>query len=189
VSEPATGGDATPPASPSPARASKPAPPAKAAAARRGKAAALEPVGAGSPVAAHPLLKRLGEYKEFIAIIFTAATGLWLAVDYFVTRERFAEVVILNQCQLFGNVAKLSQQINDNHFRYMNNWTFEQTAPYQNKKLQNIPLTMDEVRKMHELQTALEAIKKQLDASAASAKMFEEALNTGSCDRIINFKK
>jgi predicted P-loop ATPase/GTPase len=95
----------------------------------------------------------------------------------------------LNQCQLFGNVAKLSQQINDNHYKYMSDWTFEQIFPYQQKKFQNIALAKDEARRMEELQTALDVIKKQADASAASAKIFDDALKTGNCAKLITFQK
>jgi hypothetical protein len=134
-------------------------------------------------------LKGLGEYKEFITIIAAAIGGLWLAVDYFVTRDRFAEVMVRNQCQLFANIAKLNQQINENYYRYMNDKTFEQTFPYQQKTIQNVALSMDEAKKLKDLQATLDTIKRDTEASAARAKVFDDALNTNNCDKIITFTR
>jgi hypothetical protein len=144
---------------------------------------------ASAPAATNPLLQRLGEYKEFIIIIVAALSGLWFAVDYFVTRERFAEVMISNQCQLFGNVAKLSQKINENYYRYINDRTVDQLFPYQQKTTHTTDLTVDETRRMKELQGALDLLKKEVDASAERAKIYDDALSTGNCAKLINFAK
>jgi hypothetical protein len=83
--------------------------------------------GDGAPPT-NRLLKSLSAYRDFIAIIIVAISGLSFAVSYFVTQKRFAEEMTNSQCQLFANVAKLSQQITANQLAYMSDKTFSQTC-------------------------------------------------------------
>lgn len=132
-------------------------------------------------------LKHLNDYKEFIAIIVAAISGFWIAIDYFVTQKQFSEQMINNQCLLISNVSKLSHQINENYYQYMRDKIVTQALPLQQKEAQKIPWTLDEAKNMKELQDSLETLKKSAQASNEREQKYDDAIQTGSCSKLITF--
>jgi hypothetical protein len=137
-----------------------------------------------SPSQPNRFLKRLGEYKEFIAIIVAMLGGVWFAVDYFVTQKRFTEEMVITQCSIFANIAKVNRQINNNYYQYMRDKIYSQIFELQQKS-QKESLTMKESREMRELQDSLDALKKTAEASSSLEAKYDEALQTNSCAALI----
>ena len=137
------------------------------------------------PPSSGKFLKRLNEYKEFIAIVVASIAGILFALHYFVAQSIFAKEMIANQCQLMANISKLNLTINGNQYGYMTDRLFAEMYPLRVKQ----SLTLEESRNLKKMQDTLDALKKRTEESETSARLYEDALNTGNCSKLITYSR
>lgn len=151
--------------------------------------ASVSPTAATTKESEKPnaFLKRLGEYKEFIAILLAVIGGVAFGINYFVTQTRFQKEMVYNQCQLMANVARLNSAINENYYKYMDDKMFSDMWPYKEKLARNVGLNRDEAKTLQSMQDSLETLKTRMRESEAAAKTYDDALNTGNCSKFIKY--
>lgn len=131
-----------------------------------------EPANAAPPSKLSLFVKKVGEYKEFVALVVFFLGGIFWAFAYFATKAQLKEI----QCIMNANMNFIQGKMDSSSLSQLMLDNLKASAA-----LEKTGLTPEEIVKSNQLKLAATEIARKLaDADNATAKALDK-LKSGDC--------
>jgi hypothetical protein len=119
------------------------------------------------------VLQKLGEYKEFIALLAFFLGGVFWIFAYFATKEQLKSI----QCLMNANLTAIQGRMDYASLSQLMIQNFEETASLEGKP----SLTAAETVKRNQLKTAANEISRKLAEAETAISQGLNKLRSGEC--------